>query len=133
MLFLGYDYMRNQLGSLKGVSLSPRCCWNVKSLFFHYVFIWSRGMTRSPRFRLSKRNEMNKITTASLARRKLYECVCTYLNQQIVKLIFITWLWTCAQSGGMKQTLYKHKIYFPAYWASPSIGIFFLYKHTLGK
>ena len=101
--------------------------------FFHYVFIWSRGMTRSPRFRLSKRNEMNKITTASLARRKLYECVCTYLNQQIVKLIFITWLWTCVQSGGMKQTLYKHKIYFPAYWASPSIGIFFLYKHTLGK
>ena len=28
--------------------------------YFHFVFIWSKGMTRLPRSRLSKRNEMNK-------------------------------------------------------------------------
>ena len=29
--------------------------------YFHFVFIWSRGMTRLPRSILSKRNGMNKI------------------------------------------------------------------------
>ena len=50
-----------QLGSLKGISHSPRCCWYVISLLFlFWVYIWSRGMTRLPRSHLSKRNEMNK-------------------------------------------------------------------------
>ena len=50
-----------QLGSLRGISLSPRCCWYVIFLLFLFcVYIWSSGMTRLPRSRLSKRNEMNK-------------------------------------------------------------------------
>ena len=81
-----------QLGSLRGISHSRRCCWYVIFLLFLFcVYIWSSGMTR---FRSKMRwTKIDINTSASLSRRKLCQCVCTNLNKQKVKLIFTTWLW----------------------------------------
>ena len=73
---------KKQLGSLRGIYHSPDVADMSNLFYFHFEFIWSRGMTRLPRSRLSKWNGLNKnrYKHSSLVRRKLYKCVCTNLN-----------------------------------------------------
>ena len=59
-MILGYGYMRNNLVFLGGYP-THRDVADMSNLFYFYsVFIWSRGMTHLPRFRLLKRSSMNK-------------------------------------------------------------------------
>ena len=79
LLLFEYGYMRSNLGRSGGY-LTHRDVADMSNLFyFHFEFIWSRGMTRLPSSRLSKRNRLNKnrYKHFSLARRKLYKCVYT--------------------------------------------------------
>ena len=87
---------------------------------------------------LAFRSQMGRIkndinTSASPARRKLYECVCTNLNWQRVKLIFIRGYEHESRLMRWNRLYINTKIYYPAYWASPPIGILFLYKHPPRK
>ena len=70
-----------QLGSLKGSSHSPRCCWHVRSLFSFCVCmlisifilcLYDRGGWRGMR-----RTKLDMNTSVSLTKRKFCECVCT--------------------------------------------------------
>ena len=89
---------QKQLGSLKGTSHSPRCCWHVRSLFSFCVcmlistfilclYDWGgwRGM---------RQTKLDMNTSVSLTKRKLCECICTKFKLTRVKLIFIKLLLT---------------------------------------
>ena len=49
-----------QLGSLRGISHLPRCCWYVKFILFSFSVYMIKGEACLPRSHLSKRNGMNK-------------------------------------------------------------------------
>ena len=56
-----------ELGSLRGISHSPKCCCNMSNLFdFHFVFTYLRGMTCVPRPCLLKRNEIIAMICSTL-------------------------------------------------------------------
>ena len=73
-------YMRNNLAWLGGYPTHLDVADISNLFYFHFVFTWSRAMTRLPRS-----------NSASLARR-LCKCLCINLNWQRVKLVFFTWL-----------------------------------------
>ena len=72
-----------QLGSLRGISHSPGCCWYVKSPLFFFMFIWSRGRRAYRDLAFPNKIRWTKFnidTSGSLWRRKLCEFRCTNLN-----------------------------------------------------
>ena len=77
-------YMRNNLACLVGYPTHLDVSDISNLFYFHFVFTWSRAMTRL----------LTEIQFTSLAR-WLCECLCTNLNYQRVKLVFIAWLWVC--------------------------------------
>ena len=96
-MLLGYGYIRNNLVRLGGYP-THRNLANISFFFyFCFVFIYDQAEWRAYRdlaFRSRMRSTKIDInTSASLSRRKLWECVCTNLDLQNVKVIFITWLW----------------------------------------
>ena len=59
-MLLGYGYKRNNFARLGGYSTHRDAAAMSNLFYFYFVFVWSRRMTRLPRFHLSKQNGVNK-------------------------------------------------------------------------
>ena len=128
LLLLEYGYMRSNLGRLGGYP-THRDIIDMSSnlIYFRFVLIWSRGMTHFLRYCFSKR------ASASLARRKLHECVCTNLNKKELNLFLLRGYEHVSSLTRWNRLYINMKIYYHAYYASPLVGIFFPHKHPVRK
>ena len=113
-MLLGYGYIRNNLVRLGGYP-THRNVANISFLFLFCVYIWSIGMTRLSRSRLSKRNEMNKNRYKHFSQPVNTKNMRMHLYK--LQLIF---------TRGYGHRLYSYtKICYSTYWASPLSGYFF--------
>ena len=114
-------YMRNNLAWL-GEYLTHLDVADMSNLFyFHFLFTWSRAMTRLPRS-----------NSGSLARRSC-ECSCTSFNNKELNLFLSRGYEHVSSLARWSRFYINTKTYYSTYWASPSIGVFFQYKHPASK
>ena len=118
-----------QLGSLRGISHSPRCCWYVIFLLFLFcVYIWSSRMTRLPRSRLSKQNEMNKnrykhfsqSVNTKIMSMPIYKFKLTKSSTHFYHVVM-----SMSSMARWSRLYLSTKRYYSAYWASRLSRYFF--------
>ena len=109
-----------QLGLLRGISHSARCCWRVKSFLFSFCFYMIKSDD----------------TLIDIQFRQPGETVMRMLMHpfKLTKELNLFFYHLVMSSLARRNRFYINtKIYYSAYWASPPIGIFFPYKHPARK
>ena len=116
-----------QLGSLMGISHSPRCRWCVIFLLFLFcVYIWSSGMTRLPRSRLSKQNEMNKNRYKHFSQSVNTKAMPMRIHKsKLTKSYFYHVAMSMSSLARWSRLYLSTKRYYSAYWASRLSRYFF--------
>ena len=104
-----------QLGSLRGIFHSPRCCWSVIFLLFLFcAYIWSSRMTRLPRSRISKWKEMNKNRYKDFSQSVQTKIMRMYKFKS-TKTYFYHVVMSMSSLARRNRLYFKAKIYYSAY------------------
>ena len=135
LLLFEYGYMRRKLVRLGGYLTHQDVAAMSNLFYFHFEFIWSRGMTRLPSSRLSKRNGLNKNRCKrekEIIQMHMYQFKLPNSTKELNLFLWRGYEHVFSLTRWNKLYINK-KRYYPAYQARPPVGIFFRYKYRARK